>query len=118
MSRSRSSSPTTPDLVSTWRGVVVASLQEWGRIERPMAVARLTRLMPPGYSWQRYVIDHKLRQRLEAKGLWEEGDPFPAPESMEDFDKAQRSLALWFLRQLKREKRVLEEDGMIMLKEQ
>ena len=69
--------------------------------------------MPPGYAWQRYVVDSKVRERLEVKGLWEEGDPFPEPDGLDDYDKAQRALVLWFLRQLRRAQKLVEEDGNI-----
>ena len=72
--------------------------------------------MPPGYAWQRHVIDTKLIKRLEARGEWEEGDPFPAPEGMDDYVKAQRALAQWFLRQLKRNGALAEENGLISMK--
>ena len=91
-------------------------LREWGPTPKEVVIARLAPLMPPGYSWQRYIIDGRLK-RMVAKGEWEEGDPFPVPEDVDDFHKAQRHLVLWFLRQFRREGRLVEKNGTIAYKE-
>ena len=97
----------------TWKKEVENKLREWGPLPKEVAISRLTNLMPPGYAWQRHVIDTKLRQRMEEKGEWEQGDPMPAPRDAEDYYKAQRALVKWFLRQIRRQGRLIEEDGMI-----
>lgn len=106
-----------PELDQPWLNVIKESLREWGWINKDLAVFRLAPLMPPGYAWQRYVIDGKLRQRLEKRGLWEEGDPFPAPESLEDYVKAQRALVKWWFRSMKRAGTLIERDGKVCLSE-
>ena len=69
--------------------------------------------MPPGYAWHRYLIDHKILRKLDI----EDQEDLPQPTN-EDFEKAQRSLALWYLRQLRREGRLEEKNGKIALKKE
>ena len=126
VSRSTNSTPITSDSEGTpsagvpketWMNLVRARLREWGPLSQDVVIARLTPLMPPGYAWHRYVVDSKLRQRLEAKGLWEEGDPVPEPQSQDDYLKAQQALAKWFIRQLRRNGELKESRGKITWKE-
>lgn len=94
----------------TWRDIVKQKLVEWGPLPRNVLILRLTPLMPPGYAWQRYVVDSKRQGRLDV-----ENDGLPEP-SREEMDKAQRALVLWFLRQLRRDGQLLEEGGKVSLK--
>jgi hypothetical protein len=90
----------------TWREFVVAKLVAWGPIDKDVFILRLTPMMPPGYAWRRWIVDSKLRLKVP------EDQEMPEP-SLEDFEKAQRALVLWFLRQLRREGKLIEDGDTI-----
>lgn len=84
-------------------------LTEWGPIDKDVFILRMTPLMPAGYAWRRWVIDTKLRHKVDAL------DDMPEP-TLDDFEKAQRALVLWHLRQLRREGWLYEQGVKLSLR--
>lgn len=100
-----------PDQPRVWRDVIRLRLLEWGPINTKVFIMKMAPEMPPGYAWHRWVVDNKLRQRLDL----EEYENPPATE--EDMEKAQEALVKWFLRQMRRAGQLIEVDDTVSYKQ-
>jgi len=90
-------------------------ISEWEPVDRNVLILRATPMMPPGYAWHRWLIDSKKVTSAQLEDPDYE-DQIPQPQGPDDFERAQRALVLWLLRQLKRRNWIIEkDDGTISL---
>lgn len=89
-----------------YRDVIRKKLAEWGKIDKDTAIHRLTPLMPLGYAWRRWVIDTKKTDVYDDENY---------PDlTAEEVEKVQRYLAMWYIRQGRREGWIKDMKGNII----